>query len=65
MEAVKRKYGGNFSAVTPNGGNFSVVSGFSFFGGSVNEHLKLGVNCGAQLHVSVPERTANNLFFDG
>ena len=40
-EAVKAKYGGNFSA----------VSGFSFFGGNVNGDLKQGGNCGAELHV--------------
>ena len=36
-EAVKPKYGGNFS----------VVSYFSFFGGNVNGDSKLGGNCGA------------------
>ena len=39
-EAVKQKYGGNFSA----------VSGFSFFGGNVNGDSKLGGSCGAWLH---------------
>ena len=63
MEAVKWKYGGNFSAVggflffgsndfggggkTKIWGNFSAVSGFSFFGGNVNGDSKLGGNCGA------------------
>ena len=56
-EAVKRKYGDNISAVggfttlagavKPEYGHFSVVSGFSFFGGNVNGgDLKLGDNCG-------------------
>ena len=60
-EAVKPKYGGNFSAVggvffsvtraeavkPKYGGNFSAVSGFSVFGGNVNGDSKLGGNCGA------------------
>ena len=60
-EAVKPKYGGNFSAVgvfffavtraeavkPKYGGNFSGVIGFSFFGGNVNGDSKLGGNCGA------------------
>ena len=33
-EAVKPKYGGNFSAVMPYRGNVSAVGGFSFFGGN-------------------------------
>ena len=33
-EAVKRKYGGIFSAVMPYGGNVFAVGGFSFFGGN-------------------------------
>ena len=36
-KGVKPKYGGNFSA----------VSGFSFFGGNVNGDSKLGDDCGA------------------
>ena len=46
-EAVKRKYAGKVSAIMPCGGNFSAVSGFSFFGGNVNGDSKLGGNCGA------------------
>ena len=34
MEAEKPKYGGNFSAVMPYGGNVSALGGFSFFGGN-------------------------------
>ena len=33
-EAVKPKYGGKISVVMPYGGNFSVVGGFSIFGGN-------------------------------
>ena len=43
----KPKCGGIFSAVMQNGGNFSTVRGFSFFGGNVNVNKKLGGNCGA------------------
>ena len=50
-EALKSKYGGNFSSVMSYGGNFSAVNGFSFFGGNVNGDSKLDGNCGAWLHV--------------
>ena len=33
-EAVKPKYGGNFSVVMPYGGKFSAVGGFSIFDGN-------------------------------
>ena len=33
-EAVKTKYGGNFSAVVPYGGIFSTVDGFWLFSGN-------------------------------
>ena len=59
-EAVKPKYGSNFSAVVPYGGNFSAASSFSFFSGNVNGDSKLG----GSYMFSVPERTAN-LFSDG
>ena len=46
-EAVKPKYDGIFSAVMSYGGNFSALSGFSFFGGNVNADTKLGGKCDA------------------
>ena len=36
VEVLKPQYGGKNSAVMPYGGNFSAVSGCSFFDGNVN-----------------------------